>query len=124
MEVETSWVEVGARFSKTHLKLSFWKSRKTKVGSSFSYLLDILYGAPQTSVLGPLLCNIDLCDLFLSDYSSEFSKFADDATPDEHGKHYDEVINKLEDTEKLLNWFQLNNFKANTSKCHFFLSPS
>ena len=25
--------------------------------------------------------------------------------------------------EKLFNWFQCNSFKANASKCHFFLSP-
>ena len=100
------------------------RSQKAKVGSSFSDLLDILYGVPQGSILGPLLFNIDLCDLFLSEYSSEFSNFADDTTPYECCKNYDEVINKLEDAiEKLFNWFHCNNFKANASKCHFFLSP-
>ena len=94
------------------------------MGSSFSDLLDILYGVLLGSILGPLLFNINLCNLFLSEYSSEFSNFADDTTPYECGKNYDEVINKLEDTiEKLFNWFQCNNFKANASKCHFFLSP-
>ena len=62
--------------------------------------------------------------MFLSKYSSEFSNFADDTTPYERGKNYDEVISKLEDTiEKLFNWFQCNNFRANASKCHFFHSP-
>ena len=61
--------------------------------------------------------------MFLSECSCEFFNFADDITPYECGKNYDEVINKLEDTlEKLFNWFQYNNFKANASKCHFFLS--
>ena len=102
----------------------FGRSQKTKVGSSFSDLLDILYGVPQGFILGPLLFNVNLCDLFLCEYSSEFSNFADDTTPYECGKNYDEVINKLEDTiEKLFNWFQYNNFKANASKCHSFLSP-
>ena len=79
---------------------------------------------PQGSILDPLLFNINLCNLFLSEYSSEFSNFADDTTPYECGKNYDEVTNKLENTiEKLFNWFQCNNFKANASKCHFFLSP-
>ena len=96
----------------------------SKVGSSFSDLLDILYGVSQSSILGPLLFNINLCDLFLYEYSSEFSNFADDTTPYEWGENYDEVINKLEGTiEKLFNWFKYNKFKANASKCLFFLSP-
>ena len=79
---------------------------------------------PNVSILGPLLFSINLCDLFLSAYSTEFSNFADDTTPYECGKNYCQVINKLEDTIwKLFNWLQCNNFKANASKCHFFLSP-
>ena len=65
----------------------FGRSQKTKVGSSFSDLLDILYGVPQGSILGPLLFNINLCDLFLSEYSSEFSNFTDDTTLYECGKN-------------------------------------
>ena len=91
--------------------------------SSFSDLLDILYSIPQGSISGLLLFNMNLCDLFLSEYSTELTNFADDTTPYESGKNYDEVIKKLEDTiEKLFNWFQFNDFKANASKCHFFLS--
>ena len=96
----------------------------SKVGSSFSDLLDILYGVSQSSILGPLLFSINLCDLFLYEYSSEFSNFADDTTPYEWGENYDEVINKLEDTiEKLFNWFKYNKVKANASTCLFFLLP-
>ena len=96
----------------------FGRSQKTKLGSSFSDLLDILCGEPQGSILGPLLFKINLCDLFLPEYSSKSSNFADDTTSYECGKNYDEVVNKLKDTiEKLFNWFQCNNFKANASKC-------
>ena len=84
----------------------FGRCQKTKVGSSSSDLLDILYGVPQGSILGPLLFNINLYDLFLCQHSSEFSNFADDTNPYECGKNHDEVINKLEDTiEDLFNWF-------------------
>ena len=76
----------------------FGRSQRTKVGFSFSDLLGILYGVPQGSILDPLLFNINICDLFLSDYSSEFTNFTGDTTPYECGENYYEVINKLEDT--------------------------
>ena len=64
----------------------FGRSQKTKASTSFSDLLDTLYYVPQSSILGPLLFSINLRDLFLSQYSSEFSNFADDTTPYEYGK--------------------------------------
>ena len=64
----------------------FGRSQKTKASTSFSDFLDTLYYVPQSSILGPLLFSINLRDLFLSEYSSEFSDFADDTTPYEYGK--------------------------------------
>ena len=75
-------------------------------------------------MLGPLLFNIDCCDLFFEDYSSDFADFADDTTPYECGPTLNEVMNNLETTtEKMFEWFSFNNLKANASKCHLFLSP-
>ena len=76
------------------------RSQKTKVGSSFSVYLDIVYGVPQGSILGPLLFNIDLCDLFFENYSSDFANFADDTTPYECGQSFNEVINNTETTKE------------------------
>ena len=50
------------------------------------------------SILVPLLFDINGCDLFLSEYSFQFTNSGDDTTPYEYGKNYDEMINKLEDT--------------------------
>ena len=92
------------------------RSQKTKVGSSFSTYLDIVYGVPQGSILGPLLFNIDLCDLFFENYSSDFANFADDTTHYECGHSFNEVINNLEKTtENFFEWFSFNNFKATSN---------
>ena len=55
-------------FDETSLKviISYLKSdtQTTKVGSSFSELLHIIYGVPQGSIFAPLLFIIYICDLF------------------------------------------------------------
>ena len=54
--------------------------RKTKVASSFSAYLGIIYGVPQESILGSVLFSIDLCGLFFEDYSSDVASFVNDNT--------------------------------------------
>ena len=39
------------------------RNQKTKIDNAYSSWQNILYGAPQGSILGPLLFNIELCDL-------------------------------------------------------------
>ena len=88
------------------------RSQKTKVGCSFITYLDIVYGVPQGFILGPLLFNIDLCDFYLENYSSDFANFADDTTPYECGHSFNEVINNIETTtEKVFEWLSFNNNK-------------
>ena len=71
------------------------KSHKTKVASSFSAYLDIIYGVRQGFILGSLLFNIDLFDLFFEDSSSDFADFANDTIPYEFGPTLNEVSNNL-----------------------------
>ena len=97
----------------------------TKVGSYYSEILDIIFGVPQGSILGPLLFNVNIIDLFLIEhYRSDFTNYADDTTPYNCGNTFLEVISDLETTiNNLFDWFCCNNLKVNSSKCHLFLSP-
>ena len=40
------------------------RKQRVKVGNAYSSWKDIFYGIPQGSILGPLIFNIFLCDLF------------------------------------------------------------
>ena len=100
------------------------RCQKIKVGFSFSSELDISDGVRQGSFFGPLLFNIDICDLFFINITSDIVNYADDTSPYKCDQHCDNLISNMElAVEKNFNWFEFNNLKENASKCHFFLSP-
>ena len=71
----------------------------TKVGSFYIESLRIIYDVPQGSILGPLLFNVNLIDLFLEEhYKSDFSNYGDDITPYNCGSTFFETISDLEIT--------------------------
>ena len=82
---------------------------RTKVGSSYSSWENIISGVPQGSILGPLLFNIFLCDLFLEHEECCFPNYADDTTPYVVANNTEEVIeNLINVTQKLFTWFANN----------------
>ena len=116
-------------FSLSALKLvqSYLSNRKqrTKINLEFSSWEVILFGVPQGSILGPLLFNIFLCDLFIIMNDVDFASYADDNTSFFVANDLDEVIYKLQNASKsLFQWFADNQMKANPDKCHFICSAN
>ena len=73
-----------------NLILNYLSNRKqrTKMNSSYSSWYNIIRGVPQGSILGPLLFNIFLNDLFLFIERTNICNFADDNTIYSCGKVY------------------------------------
>ena len=106
-------------FDYKSLKLisSFLSNRKyrTRINSSFSEWKHLLIGIPQASVLGPLLFNIYMCDLFLFMSKSNVANYADDTTLYACEKKLYDVQRRLEPESLILfEWFHNNNLNANS----------
>ena len=107
-------------FSLSSLKMiySYLTSRKrVKIKSTYSSWLDIKSGVPQGSVLGPLLFNIFINDIFYAIEASEICNFADDYTIYALSHSLEAMIAKLEiDIYNIPKWFDSNSMVANPSK--------
>ena len=62
------------------MKSYFTNRQRVRVNSNFSMWEKIISRVPQGSILGPLLFNIFLNDLFLFVEKSDLSNYADDYT--------------------------------------------
>ena len=99
------------------------RKQRKKVDSFYSSWEKILSGVPQDSILGPLLFNIFICDMFLILRTTSFTGYMDDNTPFVVKENTTNVIKVLEDIgENLIKWFSDNQMKLNTNKFHVLLN--
>ena len=82
------------RFTYDNLKN---RKQRTKISRVYRCWQKILYGVPQGSILGPLLFNIDLCDMFFFLDEYDIANYADDSTPYVSGRNIEEAIASLEE---------------------------
>ena len=96
------------------------RQQRVRVNSSFSDWEIISTGVPQGSILGPLLFNIFINDLFLFVSNSYLSNYADDNTLYTFGNDLKEVKRALNlDFRNVREWFYENYMVLNADKCHF-----
>ena len=99
------------------------RKQRVKINDSYSSWREILYGVPQGSILGPLLFNIFICDMFYFLENYELANYADDSTPYSAKRNHKLVIEELETSSFILfKWLQTNYMKVNTDKSHLLLS--
>ena len=114
-------------FDKNALKLvnSYLSNRKqrVKINNKYSSWSEILFGVPQFSILGPLLFNIFICDMFYFLRVFGIANNADDSTPYHPDKNVEFVVNNLEHLSSILfKWLNDNYMKVNTGKSHLVIS--
>ena len=99
------------------------RKQRVKVNDAYSSWKDIFYGVPQRSILGPLLFNIHLCDLFYFLEDLDIASYADDTTTYSVNDKKESVISALETSSSLLiGWFNNNFMKANSDKSNLTMS--
>ena len=116
-------------FSRTSLKLMknylCNRQQRISVNCSFSGWTEVITRFPQGSMLGPLLFNIFLNDIFMFISKCSLCNFADDSTLYSTGKNLNRIRRKLEMEFMILHqWFHENHMTLNPGKCHYMVIGS
>ena len=95
------------------------RHQNVKINNVFSAFQVLLSGVPQGSILGPILFNLFLNDLFFWIEKADLHNFADDNTISTSAKCIPDLISTLEtESNVAINWFKNNSMIVNPDKFH------
>ncbi len=109
----------GVGINSVKLLKSYLTNRKqmVKVNGYFSSWGPLSQGVPQGSILGPLLFNLFINDIFLFIQEGSLCNFADDNTISISAENADDLYRLVQlNTNKCIDWFNSNHMTANPSK--------
>ena len=107
------------------LIFSYLKKRKQRVRINNTYINfeNIIKGVPQGSIVGRLLFDFSINDLFFFIESSSIHNFPDDNTLSAWANKISDLINKLEsDSNIAIEWFKMNKMIVNPDKLQAIVS--
>ena len=99
------------------------RKQRTKVNNFLSSWSNIETGVPQGSILGPLIFNIYMNDIFYFIREEDLANYADDNTPYATENEIETLISIIEkDASILIKWFNDNYLKLNEDKCKLLIT--
>ena len=84
----------GFDYNSLQMLQSYLSNRKqrTKINDAYKKYCEILFGVPQGSILGPLLFNVYICDMFYDINDCDIASYGDDSTSYASSNNLDAVI--------------------------------